>query len=282
MTHNRFLHLTALTALCLLLSAALRQSAFAYDAAKLADEGLIPGDLSTWTQHEDSFPENDEISVNGRSPLSEMGCSYYSTFFMLCKMGIMDPLEDTAWEFARDCCDLGLCRRETGYFDPRSISRMTDGRAAFVEEGNYGSYYEGQSAIASCSSMKDVRDLLRTLTQEKGYFCVACCVGTVTDRYGNEYYSNGHYIFIDEVLDDDMIIGDSAFDGCRWSDNWGAHNDRIVKIYCYEAWDGEGNRILPSDCDSMYKVHKKPPEQLLQRLKRVRLLFMMIVDSILP
>ena len=243
--------------LCVLLCMGSFFSVSAYDAEKLQSEGLIRGDLSTWTQREDSFPENAEVCVNGRSPLASMGCSYYSTFFMLCKAGVMNPLENTAWEFALDCYNRGLSRPNTGYFDPRSIDEMTDGRVTCVDSGNVGSYYEGQSAIASCRNIADVRDLLRRLTKENGYFCVACCVGRVTNNKNEEYYSEGHYIFIDDVLDDDMIIGDSAFFGSRWSDNWGAHNSRIVKIYCYEAWDDSGNKILPSECDSMYRIRRK-------------------------
>lgn len=230
---------------------------YAYDAAKLASKGLIRGDLSTWTQRDDSFRENARICVNGRSPLASMGCSYYATFFMLCKTKVMDPLNDTAWQFAQDCYDRGLNRPGTGYFDPRSIDEMTDGRVVYVEDGNFDNYYDGQRAIRSCSGMEDTRNLLREIMEEKGYFCVVCCVGTVTDHRGEEYYSEGHYIFIDQVLHDDMIIGDSAFNGYRWSDNWGAHRSSIVKLYCYEAFDENGQKIMPSECGSMYEIRRR-------------------------
>ena len=230
---------------------------YAYDAEKLYEKGLIRGDLSTWTQREDSFRENARVCVNGRSPLASMGCSYYATFFMLCKTGVMDPLKDTAWQFAQNCYDRGLSRSGTGYFDPRSIDEMTDGRVTYVEEGNFDNYYDGQRAIRSCSGTEAARNLLREYTEEKGYFCVVCCVGTVTNHRGEEYYSEGHYIFIDEVLDDDMVIGDSAFYGYRWSDNWGAHRSSIVKLYCYEAFDENGRKILPIECDSMYRIRRR-------------------------
>ena len=240
--------------LCVSLSAGSALCAHAYDADKLKSAGMLREDLSTWTQRDDSFPENAMISVNGRSCLDSMGCSYYATFFMMCKAGAFDPLEYTAWEFAKDCYDKGLSRSQTGYFEPRSADEMTNGRVRFVEDGNFGDYYSGQSGIAACGNTQDVIDLLRDLTKKKGYFCVACCVGGVTNSRGEEYYSQGHYIFIDDVLRNDLIIGDSAFDGRKWSDNWGRHNAQIVKIYCYEAFDAQGRKIRPSDCESMYRI----------------------------
>ena len=130
--------------LVLMLSA---QTVSAYNAGKAAKYGLIRGDLSTWTQRGSSFSENRQISVNGHSALSSMGCSYYATFFMLCRMGLRNPLTDTAWELALECREKGLCRDGTGYFDPRSIAKVTGGRAVFVEEGNYGNYYSGNRAL---------------------------------------------------------------------------------------------------------------------------------------
>ena len=229
-------------------------TACAYDAEKTAEVGMVRGDLATWTQRGESFEENRELSVNGSSPLSMMGCSYYATFFMLCKMGLRNQLTDTAWEFAMDCAKKGLAKEGTGYFDPRSINELTDGLAEFVEEGNFENYYDGQSAIYNCSDTEDVIDLLRNLTEKKGYFCVICCLGTVTNYQGYEYNSAGHYIFVDQVLDDDLVIGDPAFPGTRWSENWGAHGAQIVKIYCYRLRDTLGRQIDPGRLQSMYIV----------------------------
>ena len=226
----------------------------AYDAGKTAESGMVRGDLSTWTQRGESFEENRELSVNGSSPLSRMGCSYYATFFMLCKMGLKSQLTDTAWEFALECAQKGLAREGTGYFDPRSINTLTDGRVEFVEEGNYENYYDGQAAIYECTSTQDVINLLRDYTKKKGYFCVVCCLGMVTNYQGLEYNSAGHYIFVDQVLDDDLVIGDPAFPGTKWSDNWGAHGAQIVKIYCYRLRDEAGRQIDPSRLQSMYIV----------------------------
>ncbi len=229
-------------------------SAMAYDAEKTAQVGMVRGDLATWTQRGESFEENRQISVNGSSPLSRMGCSYYATFFMLCKMGLRSQLTDTAWEFAQECAHMGLSREGTGYFDPRSIDEMTDGRAQFVEEGNYDNYYDGQRAVSRCSDTANVITLLRNYTQKKGYFCVVCCLGNVTNYQGIEYNSAGHYIFIDKVLDDDLVIGDPAFPGTKWSDNWGAHGASIVKIYCYKLLDEDGEQVYPDEMQSMYVV----------------------------
>jgi len=247
---------TRLAAACVLSGVLLWGScapALAYDEVKTEDTGLVRGDLSTWTQRRESFEENGEISVNGSSSLSSMGCSYYATFFMLCKMGLRNQLSDTAWQLAVECASKGLSREGTGYFDPPSISELTDGRAEFVTEGNYDQYYEGQAAIANCESTQDVIKLLRHLTQEKGYFCVCCVVGTATSYSGSEYYSEGHYIFIDQVLKNgDMVIGDPAFPGTKWSDNWGEHDASIVKIYAYKLLDENGNQVHPSQRQSMY------------------------------
>lgn len=273
---------------------------FAYDQAKTQRDGLVRGDLSTWTQRGDSFPENKTVSVNGSTPLSTMGCSYYATFFMLCRMGIMDPLKDTAWEFAERCRDECLSRPGTGYFDPRSISELTDGRVQFVEKGNYSNYYDGQAGVGRCKSQEDLFDLIRDLTEKKGYFLVACAVGTVTNYQEEEYGSQGHYIFIDGLIKapsksekdlgtpadrsaanesreaatepektevpvtsdaasgqvTDLVIGDSAFPGTRWSDNWGAHGDSIVKIYAYKLLDEKGHQVMPSARQSMYVIHE--------------------------
>lgn len=229
-------------------------NACAYDAAKTAQVGMVRGDLATWTQRGESFEENRELSINGSSPLSRMGCSYYATFFMLCKMGLKSQLTDTAWEFALECSQKGLAKEGTGYFDPRSISQLTGGRAEYVEEGNYDNYYDGQAAVYNCASTKDVIDLLRNYTQKKGYFCVVCCLGMVTNYQGLEYNSAGHYLFVDHVLDNDLVIGDLAFPGTKWSDNWGAHGAQIVKIYCYRLLDEKGKQIYPDQMQSMYIV----------------------------
>lgn len=231
--------------------------ALAYDEYKVEKKGLVRGDLATWTQHEDSFPQNKELSINGSSPLSSMGCSYYATFFMLCKMGLKDPLKDTAWQFAKECKDKGLSREGTGYFDPRSISKLTGGRAKFVEAGNGDNYYDGQAAVHDCGTEKDVLKLLKKLMYQKDYFLVACVVGNVTNCEDLPYYSEGHYIFIDSIKGDDFVIGDSAFPGTRWSENWGAHDASIVKVYAYKLFDGKGRQVSPSECQSIYVERMK-------------------------
>ena len=218
--------------------------AFAYDAGKISRHGLIRGDLS---------------SVNGDSPISSMGCSYYATFFMLCRMGIKNPLTDTAWQFAMECRRKKLSREGTGYFDPRSISKLTGGRVQFVEEGNDpANYYEGQTAVLQCANQDEVTRLMRQMIEKKGWFLIACVVGDVTNYQNEEYYSEGHYIFIDSFLKDgDFLIGDSAFPGTRWSDNWGAHGARIVKLYAYRLLDENGKQIRPSERQSMYIVRSQ-------------------------
>lgn len=227
-------------------------SAYAYNSAKIRKYGLVRGDLSTWTQRGDSFPQNRKLSIDGDSPLSTMGCSYYATFFMLCRMGLKNPLKDTAWEFAAECAEKGLSREGTGYFDPRSISKLTGGRAEFVEKGNHTNYYDGLAAVNNCESRQDLLKLMKRLMYRKGYFLVACSVGTVTNYQGLEYYSDGHYVFIDAVLDDDLVIGDSAFPGTRWSENWGKRDGHIVKIYAYRLYDENGRQIMPQERQSMY------------------------------
>ena len=118
---SKFLRAVALSGALMLAGTG---TACAYDAAKTSENGMVRGDLATWTQRRESFEENSELSVNGSSPLSMMGCSYYATFFMLCKMGLKNPLTDTAWEFAMECASKGLAQEGTGYFDPRSISAL--------------------------------------------------------------------------------------------------------------------------------------------------------------
>jgi hypothetical protein len=51
-----------------------------------------------------------------------------------------------------------------------------------------------------------------------------------------------------------LVIGDPAFPGTKWSDNWGAHGGQIVKIYCYRLLDENGKQIYPSQMQSMYIV----------------------------
>ena len=76
----------------------------------------------------------------------------------------------------------------------------------------------------------------------------------VTNYQGLEYNSAGHYLFVDHVLDNDLVIGDPAFPGTKWSDNWGAHGAQIVKIYCYRLLDEKGKQIYPDQMQSMYIV----------------------------
>ncbi len=152
-----------------------------------------------------------------------------------------------------------LSREGTGYFDPRSISKLTGGRVQFVEEGNDpANYYEGQTAVLQCANQDEVTRLMRQMIEKKGWFLIACVVGDVTNYQNEEYYSEGHYIFIDSFLKDgDFLIGDSAFPGTRWSDNWGAHGARIVKLYAYRLLDENRKQIRPSERQSMYIVRSQ-------------------------
>ena len=254
--HTGFLFSFLCFSLCI--AVCFSEQVYAYDAEKIERYGLVRGDLSTWTQRGDSFPQNKLLSVDGDSPLSTMGCSFYATFFMLCRMGIKSPLTDTAWQFAVECKKRNLLRERTGYFDPRSISKVTGGRVQFVEEGNYPDYYGGLAAVGNCDSPEDMYSLIRQLTLQKGWFLVACVVGDVTNYENLEYYSEGHYIFIDSVLGNgDFLIGDSAFPGTRWSDNWGAHGASIVKLYAYKLLDENGKQVMPSERQSMYIIRSE-------------------------
>lgn len=219
------------------------QRAEAYDSEKLDRYGLIRGDLSTWTQRGDTFPENREITVNGSEPLGAIGCSYYASFFMLCRMGIFDPLKNTAWELARDI-DRDKTWHEPHYFEPRLVEKLSGGRAKYVEKGTFPeNYYHGQEAISECDTFEKAYRLIRNLTEKKGYFVVILVCGTATNYRGEEYYTEGHYVFADGTDDGDLQIYDPAFPGTAWSDNFGPHGGSVIRVLAYELFDANGRQV---------------------------------------
>lgn len=242
------------------------QRAEAYDRDKLDRYGLIRGDLSTWTQRGDTFPENREITVNGSQPLGAIGCSYYASFFMLCRMGIMDPLQNTAWELARDI-DRDGTWHEPHYFEPRLVETLSAGRAKYVEKGTFPeNYYHGQEAISDCDTFEKAYRLIRRLTLKKGYFVVILVCGTATNYRGEEYYTEGHYVFVDGTENGDLQIYDPAFPGTAWSDNFGPHGGSVIRVLAYELFDANGRQVPFSATRSLHERDREYDESIADSL----------------
>ena len=155
------------------------------------------------------------------------GCSYFAAAFMLLKMGELDLLGGES-----PVTVLDKMEAIDGYlsFGKMDFQRI---REAYpnVTCCEYRTPLTGQIS----DRISQIKEKL-----DNGYYVIATVVGGVTD---------GHYIFIDSITENgDMIIGDSAFAGTKWSDTFGAAGSTITDISVFRS-----SRVNSYDCPSIYE-----------------------------
>lgn len=160
------------------------------------------------------------------------GCSYFAASYMLLKMGQLDVAsgENPNTVITKmEAVDGWLS------FGKMDYTRIKEAYPAVTCHG----YKMGFQSSDFSAQLDEVRSLIN-----QGYFVILCIDGPG---------SAGHYIFVDEVTDDnDMVIGDSAYEGTAWSDFFAIAGFYLVD-YSIFTCDG----VSVSACPSIYDYNKE-------------------------
>lgn len=160
------------------------------------------------------------------------GCSYFAASYMLLKMGQLDAAggENPNTVISRmEAVDGWLS------FGKMDYTRIKEAYPAVTCHG----YKMGFQSSDFSSQLDELRSLI-----SQGYFVILCIDGPG---------SAGHYIFVDEVTDDnDMVIGDSAYEGTAWSDFFAVAGFYFVD-YSIFTCDG----VSEAECPSIYDYNKE-------------------------
>ncbi|MBQ0059581.1 MAG: hypothetical protein KBS83_06475 [Lachnospiraceae bacterium] len=143
--------------------------------------------------------ESEDTILNG-------GCSYFAVAYMLLKMGLLDLEHGETPITVIDKMEAVKGWLTWGKMDYTRINEAYPTVTCHAYKAHFKSNDFHQQ-------LDEMRELMK-----QGYFIIVCLNGD---------YSNGHYIFVDEITDDDdMIIGDSSYEGTTWSDlhgPWGGY-----------------------------------------------------------
>ncbi len=189
-------------------------------------------DVSTWNQGSSGFPDKDGVSFNDKITLGyskdtihESGCGYYALSYMLLKTGAINPTTTTPIDIVKkansgDNTDSGGWHfnfSKVGLFD----SDLTCTAKYLNVEG---------------MSVSDQKTFVKGKYND-GYFVIICLRSNDT---------RGHYVFLDGYQGDDMIIGDSGFDGVKWSDYYGSNGGSMKYLMLFKSKSGKKPADLPS------------------------------------
>ena len=187
-------------------------------------------DVYRWWQG--SIPNDNSLIIPGGSDSDAItsACSYFSAAYMLVKMDLLRPeWGETPITVINKARAIGAYATSWGLLDWTRLPDM------YPEISVEDVYYN-----TSGMSLSEVKSLIWN-RMNRGEFVIACIAGSDT---------NGHYIFIDGFDEEgDLIIGDSARPGYRWTDVYGApgHSNSIVHIETFTC-----ENKLPFLCSSIY------------------------------
>ena len=158
------------------------------------------------------------------------GCSYFAAAYMLLKMGQLDIRNGEDPITVLDKMEAIKGWLTWGKMD---FTRINEAYPEVTCEGY-------KKRFPTSDFHKQVQ-LIREM-MDQGYFIIVCLDGP---------HSNGHYIFIDEVLDDDdMVIGDSAYEGTNWNDTHLMAGAYLLDYSLFRCGD-----LKPAACPSIYKYN---------------------------
>lgn len=192
-------------------------------------------DVYRWWQG--SIPNDNSLIIPGSSSSNAItsACSYFAVAYMLVKMDLLRPeWGETPITVVNKAREIGAYASSWGLFDYSRLPEM-------YPEITVKDIYYNTSGL----SLSDVKWLIYD-RMSRDEFVIACIAGSDT---------NGHYVFIDGFDEyGDLIIGDSARPGYRWTDVYGApgHKNSIVHIETFTC-----ENKTPFLCSSIYT----PPDQ---------------------
>lgn len=192
-------------------------------------------DLSLWGQASDPRTEGRYLQC-GRSDASvwNNACSYYAASFMLAKMGVLDV---SSGENPVTVLDKMEAVDPVG--EMWGIMNYSKIDLAFPTVHLVPSEFD-RNLLGF--THEEIVHMIRAVIEEGG-FVIVCA--------GEGCTPGGHYIFIDDVTEDgDLIIGDSFYEGRKWSDTFGPSGSRI---YYWDVFWCED--CVPADCPSIYDIH---------------------------
>lgn len=158
------------------------------------------------------------------------GCSYFAAAYMLLKMGQLDIRNGEDPITVLDKMEAVKGWLTWGKMDYTRINEV-------YPEVTCEAYKKRFTTANFHEQVNQIRQMM-----DQGYFVILCLDGP---------HSNGHYIFVDEVLDDDdMVIGDSAYEGTNWSDTHAMAGAYLVDYTLFRCGD-----LKPADCLSIYRYN---------------------------
>lgn len=185
----------------------------------------------TWMQGSVPYTPDRRLKAgNSGDRVGNGGCSYFAAAYMLLKMGQLDIYNGENPITVLDKMEAVKGWLTWGKMD---YSRINEA----YPDVNCDGY---KKRFKSSDFHKQVQEL-RDLTKD-GYFIIVCLDGA---------YTNGHYIFVDEILEnDDLVIGDSAYDGTNWSDTHEKQGGYLVDYSIFKCKD-----VTPADTGSIYEYN---------------------------
>ena len=158
------------------------------------------------------------------------GCSYFAAAYMLLKMGQLDIKNGE---------------------DPITVLDKMEAIKGWLTWGkmDYTRINEAYPAV-TCEAYKqlfptaDYHEQVQLIREmmNRGYFIILTLDGP---------HSHGHYVFVDEVLDDDdLVIGDSAYEGTNWYDTHAPAGGYLVDFTMFRC-----GSLKPEDCPSIYEYN---------------------------
>lgn len=164
-------------------------------------------------------------NMGGSSSIKNAACSHFAMSYALVKMGYLNPEDgDTPMTHIELARENKAFYTEWGYYNFAKAPDMYEGVT-----------YEGRryvSHLGKNEGLEYVKDLMN-----EGYYVIGIVVTPDT---------GGHCIFFDEVLEDgDVSIGDSWFEGTKWSDYYGDTDTRWSYLEVLSC-DGKPSNEQPS------------------------------------
>ena len=227
----------ALIAAALLLSAARPAYAYERDRSLMAMRALEdnrPIDCTeplAWMQGRVPWTEGRFLKAGTSSDwVGNGGCSYFAAAFMLLKMGQLDIKNGET---------------PTTVLDKMEAIKgwLTWGKMDFtrINEAYPDVTCEAYKQLFPTADYHEQVQLIREM-MKRGYFIILTLDGP---------HSHGHYVFVDEVLDDDdMVLGDSAYEGTNWYDTHAPAGGYLVDFSMFRC-----KNLKPANCPSIYKYN---------------------------
>lgn len=203
----------------------------AYDYKTVKAGKGDPKNIYHWHQSNMNAPSVPDNAWNfevapGRT-LGGMGCGYFSTSYMLVKMGEENPKDGfTPVSFAKEFSSKKLYR-DHEYVDFKKVKDLYPDVECVEDRTNVGNKSKEEQMAYAKGKFNDGNFII---------LCVSVVNGT-----------GGHYIFLDGFDGNDAIIGDSAYNGKKWSDYYGKENTTIETVTVFKH-----KKKKSTECPSIY------------------------------